>query len=117
MLQELSARIKSCLRDYDILGRYGGEEFLAVLPHTTVEDAAVVAERIRATVHGTPVLNGNVSVLVSVSIGIAVTVSLDEDVAETIQRADAGLYKAKHNGRNQVCIASVNDPGRQAASN
>lgn len=103
VLQEVATRIKESLRVYDTLGRYGGEEFLAVLPHTYLDDAIVVAERIRANVCGTPVVCDEISLTVTVSIGVAVTQTPDEEIAHSINRADEGLYKAKSNGRNQVC--------------
>lgn len=109
VLQQVSARIKESLRVYDTLGRYGGEEFLAVLPHTEIDDAILVAERIRATVSATPVVCEEVSLTVTVSIGVAVAHSPEEEIAHSINRADEGLYKAKRNGRNQVCTLDNGD--------
>lgn len=103
VLREVSSRIKESLRLYDTLGRYGGEEFLAVLPHTLLDEAIIVAERIRANVCATPVVCEEISLTVTVSIGVAATRTPDEEIAHSINRADEGLYKAKRNGRNQVC--------------
>jgi diguanylate cyclase (GGDEF)-like protein len=79
------------------LGRLGGEEFLLLLPESTLQDALLVAERIRsATVHtvqGTPC---------TVSIGVAVNQDANDTVDAMLARADGAMYRAKANGRNRV---------------
>jgi diguanylate cyclase (GGDEF)-like protein len=90
------------LRQGDALGRYGGEEFLILLPGAGAADAEVVAERIRRRVQEMPMLISGVRIGLTVSLGVA---ALDADVAvpdDLIERADAALYRSKSGGRNLV---------------
>ena len=90
------------LRQGDALGRYGGEEFLILLPGAGAADAEVVAERIRRRVQEMPMLISGVRIGLTVSLGVA---ELDEDVAvpdDLIERADGALYRSKSGGRNLV---------------
>ncbi|MDH3319884.1 MAG: GGDEF domain-containing protein [Betaproteobacteria bacterium] len=103
VLQTVSSRLKSSLRAYDVIGRYGGEEFLVVLPATNLVEGMRVAERLRASVRDQPVRCGDLELQVSVSIGVAVTLDADEQIPQLLSRADQGLYKAKEGGRNRVC--------------
>jgi diguanylate cyclase (GGDEF)-like protein len=114
VLREVAARIKAELRLSDALGRFGGEEFVALLIDADMDDAAIVAERIRAGVADLPVtLNTGESVNVAVSIGLASMNSLNstetvEAIAEKfIGRADRALYQAKTGGRNRVVRAEI----------
>jgi diguanylate cyclase (GGDEF)-like protein len=91
------------LRQGDALGRYGGEEFLILLPGAGAADAEVVAERIRRRVQEMPMLVSGVRIGLTVSLGVA---ALDEGIAvpdDLIERADAALYRSKSGGRNLVC--------------
>jgi len=100
VLVDFVTRVKALLRRHDQLGRFGGEEFMLLLPETPLEEALAVAERIRAMADPseTP-LN------CSVSIGIT-TNRLDNDTLDTLlARADKALYRAKENGRNRVEFA------------
>jgi diguanylate cyclase (GGDEF)-like protein len=94
--------IASELREGDAVGRYGGEEFLVVLPGAAAANAMVVAERIRARVQTMPVLVSGTRIGLTLSVGVA---ALDDAVATPdalIERADAALYRSKAGGRNQV---------------
>jgi two-component system cell cycle response regulator len=109
VLREVAGRIKDELRLSDTMGRFGGEEFVAVLVNAELDAAAMVAERIRAGVAGTPVeLLGGAALPVSVSIGVAVLDDFErdhtiDDVAQALlAQADSALYKAKQGGRNRV---------------
>jgi two-component system cell cycle response regulator len=109
VLREVASRIKAELRLSDALGRYGGEEFLALLIDAESRDAAIVAERIRASVaEQTFATTADENLAVSVSIGVATLISPDrnatiESIAQQlIAQGDRALYQAKHNGRNQV---------------
>jgi len=109
VLREVAARIKEELRSNDALGRFGGEEFVALLIDAKMIDAAIVAERIRASIADHPIaVSAGTSLNVTVSIGIADLISPDpEEVSESIAeqliaRADRALYKAKSSGRNRV---------------
>ncbi len=102
VLREVSSRLKRELRTYDVIGRYGGEEFLAMLPQSDFEKAKKVAERMCATIRATPFRVGDKLVSATVSIGVATSGGSAEDVFDAIRRADMGLYKAKRAGRDQV---------------
>ena len=101
VLKEVTRRIVETVRSYDMVGRYGGEEFLAVLPGCDEEHARQSAERIRLAVARAPVVFGNSEIVVTVSAGATATFSLDKD---TIANADAALYRAKNAGRNRVSV-------------
>jgi len=101
VLRELAARISSAIREYDVVGRTGGEEFLVVAPDITTEGLAVLAERLRTAVDDTPVVNGELSLGISVSLGTALSLA-KEGVDELVARADVALYSAKETGRNRV---------------
>jgi diguanylate cyclase (GGDEF)-like protein len=92
------------LRSVDAFGRYGGEEFLLVLPDTGQRGACAVAERIRASVEGAGFPRLPADRRVTVTIGVA-TSSRDEDVEALLGRADAALYRGKEAGRNRVAAA------------
>ncbi len=103
VLRQVAERLKMELRDYDRIGRYGGEEFLVVLPGCTRDDAARQAERIRAAVSRTAFAVGGVTLAVTMSAGVAV----DEgggpaDLDTLLHRSDVALYRAKRSGRNRV---------------
>jgi diguanylate cyclase (GGDEF)-like protein len=102
-LRELSACIKSVVRREELFARYGGEEFAVVLPETTNEGAAQVAERIRVMVEKHPYQFDNKQYKVTISLGVATTAG-DEALTPTelIRQADEKLYQAKREGRNRV---------------
>jgi len=109
VLAALSATLRGLLRDYDITGRFGGEEFAILLPHTDTATAAQITERIRAKLADITVTAGNgsgaeVPLQVTVSIGVATLAGAHRDLDELIAAADAALYRAKAQGRNQVCL-------------
>jgi len=118
VLREVAGRIKDELRLSDTMGRFGGEEFVAVLVNADWDAAVMVAERIRKGVAATPVdLLSGAALPVSVSLGVAVLDDFDrehaiEDVAQTLlAHADSALYKAKEGGRNLVVpYAAVPNP-------
>jgi diguanylate cyclase (GGDEF)-like protein len=92
-------RTKGLLRSVDSIGRYGGEEFIALLPETTMAEARIVAERICKGVAST---SSEGLPAYTVSIGLAVATRGDEDAEMLLSRADEALYLAKANGRNRV---------------
>ena len=97
------------LRDGDVLARWGGEEFLALMPACPLDNACAVAERIRAAVHATPVDVGTASLTITLSFGVA-QVHGAADLQAAIARADKALYEAKNGGRNRVSVARSNSP-------
>lgn len=103
------------LRQGDALGRYGGEEFLILLPGAAATDAEIVAERIRRRVQEMPMLISGMRIGLTVSLGVA---ALDTDVAipdDLIERADAALYRSKSGGRNLVSTHEGPAPTRARA--
>jgi diguanylate cyclase (GGDEF)-like protein len=91
------------LRTVDSVGRYGGEEFVAILPHTAPEEAAATAERIRRKVQSHVFWVGAKPLSVTVSVGVASYPSPTVDSPESLVReADRALYRAKEAGRNRV---------------
>ncbi|WP_137172290.1 diguanylate cyclase [Massilia sp. HP4] len=109
VLREICGRIKAELRMSDALGRFGGEEFVVLLIDADLENASMVAQRIRASVAATPVeLSSGERVDVTVSIGVAALSDFARDNAiegvaqELVASADAALYQAKAGGRNKV---------------
>ena len=111
VLCELGERVRSVLRGGDTLGRYGGEEFLVLLPETDTEEARQVAERVRVAVAAHPLARSHVDggINMTISIGIA-TYPLDGNTTgELMQKADQAMYWAKRLGRNQVrtCVEAL----------
>jgi two-component system cell cycle response regulator len=103
VLREFAIRIKKSIRGIDLACRYGGEEFVVVMPETDMAVATVVAERIRRRIAGEPfsIQQGARKVDVTISIGLA-TLAQDETAAAVLKRADQALYRAKRDGRNRV---------------
>ena len=94
--------LKSILRDIDILGRLGGEEFAIVLPETPMADALKAAERIRAAVEDFTLETETCTISVTISIGVVQMSDAEEDNETLLNMADALLYQAKESGRNRV---------------
>lgn len=102
-LREIARRLQSKLRPYDGVGRYGGEEFLLVLPACDLEGAMQRANELRETIANAPVVAGGVERSITMSMGIAVSECIGvKEVEPLVSRADAALYTAKNNGRNRV---------------
>ncbi len=101
VLSKLAERFMESLRPSDLLYRYGGEEFVVLLPDTAIEQALIVLERLRARVCAAPISKGNVSVTQCVSVGIAL-LAPDESPLTAISNADKALYLAKTQGRNRI---------------
>ncbi len=103
VLGAVARAISGALRAEDLVGRWGGEEFLAILPDTNLDGVARVGERVRDAVAGTPVAIGDELVAVTVSVGAAIRVDHDSDAL--VASADAAMYLAKAAGRNAVRTA------------
>ena len=104
VLREFALRVASNVRAIDLPCRYGGEEFVVIMPDTSVEAATRVAERIRTHVAGSSfrVAGGEELLTVTISIGVSATLSADDTPAALLKRADEGVYEAKAAGRNKV---------------
>jgi diguanylate cyclase (GGDEF)-like protein len=105
------------LRPYDAIGRYGGEEFLVVLPGCTAQDAFGLAERLRIGISQEPMAIPGGTVEVTGSLGVAThDANPPLDAMALIQAADTALYRAKAEGRNRVEFATVADLTAHTAS-
>ena len=104
VLREVADHVRMCIRPYDALGRYGGEEFLLILPRTDAPAALVVAERVRQGVQGAEIVTREGQVVpVTMSFGVSVWEPKSELAApELMKRADQALYVSKNSGRNRV---------------
>jgi two-component system cell cycle response regulator len=104
VLREFAVRLASNVRAIDLPCRYGGEEFVVVMPDTRLEDAERIAERIRLHVAGSPfrVMGGRELLTVTISIGVAATIGPSDRPETLLKRADEGVYEAKASGRNKV---------------
>jgi len=103
VLRELARRLTEAVRSYDSVGRFGGEEFLVVVPGCSAVDLAASAERVRIAVASRPVGTASGSIPIALSIGVASTESVATHDYETLVRvADEALYLAKAKGRNRV---------------
>jgi diguanylate cyclase (GGDEF)-like protein len=128
VLKEIANTLNGMLRDYDLAGRFGGEEFSLLLPQTRAVDAFRIAERVRANIAGLSIIapgaTGGERVQVTVSIGVsALDSGSRRELADLMAAADAALYRAKAGGRDQVQMISttrglsaVSGPGWGAAA-
>ncbi len=119
-LKTVAGILKNSLRSADIVGRYGGDEFMLILPETSVHGAAEFAERTRASIEGARIaIRGKKSVRLSISLGVT-NLGIRRkkmDVDSMIKNADSALYYAKRTGRNRICISDGREitchlPGR-----
>ena len=106
VLTALAQWCRTALRDADILGRMGGEEFAVLLPQTDRATAIEVAERLRALVERSSVpLEGGLPIRLQVSIGVSSMTASEDNIDVLLHRADTALYVAKNTGRNRVCAS------------
>jgi diguanylate cyclase (GGDEF)-like protein len=105
VLQEFAKRCERSVREVDLVGRYGGEELMILMPETDRETSMHVAERLRTTIASTPIQVFGKEISVTVSIGVATQDENTTDLETLIARADQALYIAKHKGRNRVAMS------------
>ena len=104
VLRALAAELRRAVRESDLVGRFGGEEFVILLPGTAPEEACRIAERLRRGVGGVRVLAAGATVGVTISIGVAALGRHGRDLFELLAAADLALYRAKNTGRDRVCL-------------
>jgi len=105
VLEKIATLIRRNIRNTDVAGRYGGEEFIILLPLADLSSAMVVAERIRSVIESTEMKDSGGNVFaITVSLGLS-SWEPAEDAHSLISRTDEALYKAKENGRNRVEIS------------
>ena len=104
VIKALASKFKMETRESDHVARYGGEEFAIILTETTIEDAKMIAERLRSEIESMVITFGDKSILTTLSFGIAgLTGNKKASIDELISRADKALYRAKEKGRNKCC--------------
>ena len=113
ILYETAQIIQDTAREIDMVGRYGGEEFIAILPETGEEQAAHFAERVRQRVEGNVYRDGPTEVRMTVSCGVAAKRQAIDSPEALLKAADEALYQAKHSGRNRVVRASQSVPAAE----
>lgn len=104
VLREVAKRIAQSVRPYDLVGRYGGEEFLVVLPSSGITEIEQSANRIRCAIASTPILSASPEVRVTVSIGATLSSAGCRSEKDLLLAADKALYQAKDGGRNRVIV-------------
>jgi len=113
VLVEVAARFAQLTRPYDLAGRYGGEEFLIVLPGCSLADALNRAESFRMSIAGAPIPAGSGQIAVTCSFGVSEDCG-DSLAEELITKADEALYRAKRSGRN--CVQAIASQPNLAAA-
>ncbi|TVQ41911.1 MAG: GGDEF domain-containing protein [Wenzhouxiangella sp.] len=103
VLREVARRMRAMLRTEDRAVRWGGEEFMVLLTDTSMEQASVVAEKLRRTIAEESIECNGLDISITISIGVAEHCG-EHDALDIIRRADRALYRAKHEGRNRVCV-------------
>ena len=107
ILKEVAMLLKANVREIDLVGRYGGEEFSIALPDTAMTEALVVAERIRSAVEQHTFTAYDEVAHVTLSLGVGAYPEDGENPVDLIEAADGALYRAKQMGRNKVCSATI----------
>ena len=105
VLQEFARRCKNSVREVDLIGRYGGEELIILLPETDRKTSMQIAERLRTCIAATPIQVFDKEIFVTVSIGVATQDENTTYLETLIARADQAMYIAKHKGRNRVAMS------------
>ncbi|MBN1170699.1 MAG: diguanylate cyclase [Micromonosporaceae bacterium] len=105
VIKEIAHRLSATLRESDIVGRYGGEEFAVLLPETTEDMALVAAHRMRREISAEPIATRAGELPITVSVGLAFPDKPSSQLSDLLRAADKALYVAKRNGRNQVVVS------------
>lgn len=115
VLRETASRLRGNMRPYDQVGRYGGEEFLVVLPNCDLEQTKVQAERMRQMLQASAMLVDGSELHVSASFGVTVSDASERDPSVFVRVADEALYRAKAGGRNCVQALTIKESGQKRA--
>ena len=105
VLREFAKRCKSCIREIDYIGRYGGEEFIILLPDAHMKASMNIAERLRSAITKKPIQIDDKEISITASLGVACRDESSTTLETLIAQADQALYIAKHNGRNCVAVS------------
>jgi diguanylate cyclase (GGDEF)-like protein len=116
VLRGLATELRQQVRDSDVVGRFGGEEFVVLLPRADADEACKIAERLRHRASVMSVYADSVALSVTISIGVAVLGVHGDDLFELLAAADLALYRAKDGGRDQVCVYSPDRPSHAPGS-
>lgn len=106
VLQEVAKTIQNNIREYDTVGRYGGEEFLVILPNTDSNSAVEISERVRQSIESIVIECDKQILSITISAGVSTLSYSETNIEQLIKRADKALYAAKENGRNQIMVES-----------
>jgi diguanylate cyclase (GGDEF)-like protein len=106
VLIEITRRCTEQIRETDIFGRYGGDEFIVILPETNIEDAQLAAKRLLKAVHDELIQTEKGRIMLSISLGVTELNNNEEDqeLKDLVNRADVALYAAKRAGRNRITV-------------
>ncbi|MBI3772871.1 MAG: GGDEF domain-containing protein [Gammaproteobacteria bacterium] len=104
VLKHVADTLKQCLRDVDVIARIGGEEFVVLLPSTTIDAGDVVAEKVRSAIENITLTYQQQEIKVTVSIGVVAASRRWQLIGDLLKAADKLLYQAKHRGKNHVAI-------------
>ncbi len=104
LLKTVAGSISDCVRTSDVVARYGGDEFVILMPHTRCEAARIAAERIRAAIHESSFGTNGQHIAASASIGIASFPESVDVAGNVLEKADVALYKSKQSGRDRVTV-------------
>jgi diguanylate cyclase (GGDEF)-like protein len=113
VLAGVAATLVQQLREYDVVGRFGGEEFAVLLPNADMLEACRVAERLRSRVGRMCVPADDATITVTISIGVAMFRTHGHDLIELLASADLALYRAKESGRNRICLPATKKAGER----
>jgi two-component system cell cycle response regulator len=107
VLSKVAKAVKNRLRESDILGRVGGEEFVILAPNTNIEASKFLAEELMKMLRNADIVWEGQSISITVSIGISLCHKSDASIETAIERADSAMYQAKHGGRNQFVVKEI----------